>query len=483
MNTILESKVPTVNEQEKKIFVHDARLLIILRVLAFIFQIVSGWTEWIGLKAALSNYIGDSWGKVVAFIIAFSIEYGIMFLLTYIVNGIYYAYLSDENFTTKQRKTNKVKFAQILILLIAMVSVSMFLSKNNAKLAIRANPIKPKVEDVSHFQKEQDERTGKIEGLYKSDKADLSEWQKESKAAIQKRYETKVNSIQQDIKVVERKEERTNLSYTTKKTTLRKKIAEYRAKEAEELGKISQEHDERLNKLLSARNRDIINIKEEISSRKAPVLKRNDSIMANNEDYSIIVSNFLALYAQFAVLGFVIVRTWICLSLNTCGIKPKIFISKEYFESSILKELWTLIVATISRPIRNAIRKRLSRVKPIIALDDSEAVYRVSDAFPMLTVASKKDDLEDANKPRKIGFEYGKNKTDENTPYENRITGQKEVEKIRVVEVKKGYTRKCEYCETDFIPNHKKHRFCCGDCRKKSWEKKTGRQLKLKPKK
>ena len=174
---ILKGKIPTVNEQEKKIFTHDAQLLIVLGILATIFQGISGWTEWIGLKAALADNMGETKGSIVALIIAISIEFGVMGLVTYVVNGIYDEYLSDKDFTAKQRKANKVKFGQMALFLFLLVCVSMFLSKNNTRMALQANPKKPKTEDITHFDQEQERRTAKIESRYKTDKADLSNWQ------------------------------------------------------------------------------------------------------------------------------------------------------------------------------------------------------------------------------------------------------------------------------------------------------------------
>jgi len=462
---ILKSNIPTVNEQEKKIFIMDAPLLIVLGILSTIFQVVSGWTEWIGLSAALVDYLGDKGSKTIAFIIALSIEMGVLGLVTYIVNGLYDEYLSDKEFTDKQKKANKVKFGQMSIFLLILVSISMFLSKNNARMALQANPIKPKTEDIAHFNEEQDRRTSKIENRYKSDKADLSNWQRDSKQAIKQRYDTKVNTIEEELKIIERKEERTGQRYTTKKASLRKQIATHKEKEAEELGTIDQEHRTKLSSIMQDRNKNITSVKLDVARRKEPIIDRNNGIIANNKDYSITVANFLSSYAQFSVLGFLICWSWICVSLNTCGIKPKLFVSKEYFESSLIKELWTLISTSISRPIRNGIRKRLSNIKPLIPLESSEAIYSISEGSPPLAVAS----LNNTPQKRTIGF---KSNIEPDTVAAN-------VDDLTNTLLDKGSgDTSCIHCGSLFWKKNHRHKFCKTDCRMTYWENNNDKKLK-----
>lgn len=76
---------------------------------------------------------------------------------------------------------------------------------------------------------------------------------------------------------------------------------------------------------------------------------------------------------------------------------------------------------------------------------------------------------------RRIGFFPSSD--DQN---ENRMTDKTG---SSVVNRQKDFIKQCEHCQADFTPNHKKHRFCTDDCRKKAWEEKTGRALKLRSKK
>jgi len=70
---------------------------------------------------------------------------------------------------------------------------------------------------------------------------------------------------------------------------------------------------------------------------------------------------------------------------------------------------------------------------------------------------------------RRIGFQ-----TSINVDNDNRRTNNKGVN-----ENNGGldYVKQCEYCQNDFHPNSRKHRFCSNDCRKTAWEEKKGRSL------
>ena len=76
---------------------------------------------------------------------------------------------------------------------------------------------------------------------------------------------------------------------------------------------------------------------------------------------------------------------------------------------------------------------------------------------------------------RRIGFQNAKDELNEPRMSDGTTT--------RVVYKQVDFIRQCERCKADFTPNSKTHRFCSDDCRKKSWEQKNGRTLKLRPKK
>ena len=76
---------------------------------------------------------------------------------------------------------------------------------------------------------------------------------------------------------------------------------------------------------------------------------------------------------------------------------------------------------------------------------------------------------------RRIGFNNRSDDTNENRMSKNE--GQ------NVVVVNNHNLKNCPNCNTDFVYNHKKQKYCSDECRKQFWEAKNGRTLKLRPKK
>ena len=52
-----------------------------------------------------------------------------------------------------------------------------------------------------------------------------------------------------------------------------------------------------------------------------------------------------------------------------------------------------------------------------------------------------------------------------------------------VVVVNNQNLKTCLNCNTDFVYNHKKQKYCSDECRKQFWEAKNGRSFKFRPKK
>lgn len=95
----------------------------------------------------------------------------------------------------------------------------------------------------------------------------------------------------------------------------------------------------------------------------------------------------------------------------------------------------------------------------------------------LVAEANKPSQKVPKNEP-KIGFNIYDNNINENRINENRITKQKETKQT----ANKG-TKICPNCGKEYIPHHHKQIYCSDACRIDFWEKKTGKKLKLKPKK
>ena len=373
---MLISKNKPEADVEKRIFNQDAPLLVAMGLLALVFQIISGFTEFLGLKEVLVPPLGDFWGKFSAGLIAFSIEYAVLYLVVYIVNAIYDGYLTSEDYTAKVRTGNRIKFGLMSGLLVGLVWLSMFLSKNNTRLVLAANPKEAKVENTDRYDQRAREKIASIERRYQSDLQKLNGTK--SSSTIAERFSAEIAALTLDITNLERKEKRSGKSYRTKKTGIRKAIEQKRAEKAKELQSDDGSYNRKLEKLQSRRDEAIASVENRTNSRKEKVEKRNDKAIHDNIDLNAIISDFIVQYAQFSVLGFLVIATWVCISLNTAGIKPRVFIKPEMLEGSLVQEAWLLATTSVTRPARNWVRRKLKRIKPLETIEEG-AVVSVSE--------------------------------------------------------------------------------------------------------
>ncbi len=370
---MLISKNKPEQEAEKRIFNQDAPLLVALGILALVLQIISGFTEYLGLREVFIPPLGYNWGRVAAGLVAFSIEYAVLFLVVYIVNAIYDGYLTSTDYSDKVRKSNKVKFGLMATLLTILVCVSMFLSKNNTRQILSANPIAAKTEDTGKYDRQASTKIAKIEKRYKSDLSKLNK----GSGNLQSKYDAKVKALELDYKNLERKEQRTGKSYMTRKTNVQKDIQRAKEQLADALQVNDNAYAQSVASLRSRRDKAISNIEDYTTKRKGKIETRNDHAIDQNIDLNALISDFIVSYAQFAVLGFLIISTWICLSLNTAGIRPRVFIKPEMLEGSLVQEAWLLLSTSITRPLRNSIRRRLKQIPDLESIEEG-AVINVS---------------------------------------------------------------------------------------------------------
>jgi len=371
---MLISKNKPVENVEKRIFNQDAPLLVALGFLALVLQVISGLTEYLGLKEVFIPPLGYNWGRVAAGLVAFSIEYAVLFLVVYIVNAIYDGYLTSSDYSEKVRKSNKVKFGLMATFLMILVGVSMFLSKNNTRQILSANPIAAKTEDTGKYDQQASTKIAKVEKRYQSDLSKLNK----GGGNLQSKYDAKVKALELDYKNLERKEQRTGNSYMTRKTNVQKDIQRAKEQLADALQGNDNAYAQSVANLQARRDKDIAKIEDYTTKRKGKVEKRNDTAIDNNIDLNALISDFIVSYAQFAVLGFLIISTWICLSLNTAGIRPRVFIKPEMLEGSLVQEAWLLLSTSITRPLRNKIRRRLKQIPDLETIEEG-AVINVSE--------------------------------------------------------------------------------------------------------
>lgn len=457
------------SKEKKEIFYHDSRLIIGFGILGTLAQFWSGFTEFIGLNGYLidlcSFYLPNGWAKLIgnsiAFGIALTIEISTFALVTYIVNSFYNGYLKFTNpkDLNKNQISNWIKFIVASSVLILIIWISSTVSKKNVEHSTQASPPKAKIESTQPFTIEQKEQIAAIEKRYNEDRIQEVNSYEENKNLVQNQFNVRVTDKKASIADYERLEQQTNKKYYTLKKKLRTQIRGLEITKSDSLKGLKGNHDYKLQQLILTRNYQTEKTKTEINQDKSVVVARNNKIETATNKRNAWLSLFLRQYAQFSVFIFLFARVWVCISLNTCGIRPKVLVKPEFFESGILKDFFTLAYTYPTRRLHNAIRRKLAIIPDLIPIKEKGALIKLDHPI---------------NSENNAAFIAASLPpiTQNLTTHENRI-----------YETQKEFLRKCEHCKNDFVPNHKKHRFCSTDCRKKAWEEKTGRTLKLKAKK
>lgn len=604
---VFKSKPKSVNEQT--IFNHDSPLLMGFIALGGLCQFWSGFTEFIGLNGYLvdlcafylSTTVAKVIGNTIAFGIALTIELATFALITFIVNSFYNGYLKlkkDAATANKVRIGNWIKFIVAIGVLSFVVWLSSTVSKKNVEHSTNANPPKAKTESIERFSKAQKDQITAVEGRYEADRLQASDNYEENKRLAQNRFNAIEFDLNEEVLGYERKQLRTGKKFPTRINQLNQQIRQLNITRSDSLQALKNRNDRHLEDLQTDRNIAISRIEQTIGKDKSIVQNRNSQIEVATENRNIWLSLFLRKYAQFAVFGFLFARIWICISYNTCGIQPKVFVRPEFFESSLLKDLSLLVYTYPTRLLHNVIRKYLAKIPPLVPIESKGALTTLNASATQVQqelsvyvhpaasslgisvydeliqkelTANQNDDALSANanqdpqelsvyipplasnlgtsvydeiiqkelnanqidyalsasanqapqelsvhvhpavsssdtngydeliqkelnvnqnddassandallNRRPIGF-YPSSKMPLDDAYENRIYDASVPTEIAV---QKAFIKQCEYCQTDFTPNHRKHRFCKDDCRKRSWEERTGRKLKLKSKK
>ena len=250
----------------------------------------------------------------------------------------------------------------------------MWLSKNNTRAVLKAKPIAAVVEDTDKFDDQLEREADKIESRYQDDLRRLEESHAKKIAATSALHQSEIGGLNIKYENYERKEQRTNKSYSTKKSNLLSEIEQEKSKQSKALSELEESYTSQLTSLQEKRDKSLSKTESRIVGRQSNVEGRNTATRSAIKTLNDQVSDFIANYAQFSTIAFLIIMIWICLSLNTAGIKPKVFVKPEMFEGSLLQEIYLLCSTLVTRRLRNATRRRLGQIEALEAINSSVVI-------------------------------------------------------------------------------------------------------------
>lgn len=395
---MLYKKLISKNLENLKIFSLDSRLKRALVIFAFCCQIISGFTEWLGIAPflidllkpfftlTLSNWIGN--GMAVS--LALFLEFLVFYLVGFIIHAIRVKYWAMDG-DKIDRIFNQIKFWSAAVLLSVLIFVSMFLSKQNVKLQVAATTIEVPTVNLDKFDSKKAEKIEAIEARYLADKADLDLSLKDSKELTARAYRAKIDALNNEINILKRKEQRTGKSYISKKTFHNKEIAELRTQQAEELQQLRQTYDRDLATLKHNRSNDIYAVSDAINLDRGKASTSNDKTAAATAERNEWISWVLQIIASCAVLGFVVARSWVEMSDATAGIEKKVMPLQEFKGSNFWIELYLLCRLKIQRKLQNGIRKKLAAIPDLLPVEQTGALLAFDATLPYQATEQKRD--------------------------------------------------------------------------------------------
>jgi len=374
----------TVPEKLKsiEIFNLDAKMKKGLIIFALACQIISGFTEYLGIAPFISDVVrpinsdnADSIGNIIGLSLAIFLEFLVFYLIGFIVWAIKskYWHLGEDKVDLIY---NRCKFGFAVIVLFALVFVSATLSKKNVKYQIEATPM-TSINVADKHDQRQDDKEQNAKDQYETDKIALDRSYNENKQIIESGYIAQIEAAESEIAVIERKQERTGKSYRTSIINEQKKISNLKAQQADELKESKKIYDTDLKALKTTRDTYIASSTATIITDKSKAVGQQDKINAAIEKRNVWAAWVLSLIAQFSVIGAVIARTWICMSNATSGIEEKHLPLPEAFSDNVLTELLTLAILYPSRLLHNFVRKGFQKVPELIQLKENHAVVEL----------------------------------------------------------------------------------------------------------
>ncbi len=368
--------------ERSAVFNHDSILLIGFSIFGILCQLWSGWTEYFGFSSFLADVLESHFpvyagqiGSVLAFLLAFTLEVCVFALVTYVVNSFYGDYLQRTGQLGKTAISNWIKFSLALVILVFLVGVSATVSKTNAENELRVNAPKPQTTPTQPLTAQEQQQVELAQESYKEDLNTSTAAHQSRKTAVNRLFDSQIAEKTAEIGEFREKERKTGRKYTSRINRLSGKIRELEVERAEKLEELEREFQEKLAAFKDSRDKRIAEIRADVGKDKAKLRNDNariDSVTTARNEW---LAGFLKRYAQYSVFGFVAARTWVCIALQTAGIKPLVYVRAEWFTSSVFRDLFTLILTFLTRYPQNWIRRQLKRLPPLEVLPTGEGAF------------------------------------------------------------------------------------------------------------
>lgn len=484
---------------------HDGALIRVVRLALPAFIIISSITVFGGVKSYLTQYLIDSYWYASWSLLG--VGYVFFSLAPDLLNAVACAYVA-RSFIKGHHKERLCAFlvAFCICLIIPLTRYSFKMSKVSASALVEDAAPKIEKPNVAPIDDLYQDEINRITAEYEQEKTSIEGNYQMKLEAVRKPFLAQIEAKEKQIERYERNRNEGNTQWTDKKIVqVREAIAQIEGdrikaelplmdKKLSLASSLKSNKDDRINEARTIRLEDRQFAKDDNQKERSKI----------EETTTIIDNQFsgLAGYAVFIVLMLTIVL--------------EVLEHRNEIENDFVFTLWdgglSPLVEVVGYPFTargrkwiNKVRRKyaelpemeepvLTKIKHHIPSRDTDKEtptplkeqktrrrttrQRKKKAVPINLLANLSSNISsNSNKAPTI---QGRLKTDDTgsnvSLYENRIYDTKAV-------ATGSNRRNCAHCNSEFTYNHKKQKYCSDDCRKKAWEQRTNRKLKLKAKK
>ena len=369
----------------------------------------------------------------------------------------------------------------IVLVCIGLFSASGTLSfKGSKDLVVIASPT-PILETTNEIDNNYSERKAELKTIFSTDSLVIANGYSKQMTTENNRFNSLVDKEKSDLNRLIRKEERTGLSYRTRKETIRGNIASLEAGRNTEISRLQALQSKELRALTVNRRSDIKAIEQVHQNDRAKIEGNNIATLTRAETNTAYYGNGLAWFTIACLCVFLFSIIIEEIHKKGSGIEQIALPNQYYFSQSVLADFTNMVSEKVNYKVRNRIKQWANSTPPPPLPLAPPSLYDLSNAnqqkvlFTLEETNNQyyvlKNRLMDIDQQpeikRRIGFnvdndDIRKSYNDTNTPNKERA---------------------CLNCSTTYIYKHHKQKYCTDDCRINAWEKRTGKELKLKKKK
>lgn len=463
--------------------------------LGVIAQIISGLTE-----------VGIFYSLIFSRIVDFVPNYAAIIATIGAIIGTAFLEIGLRKFTPysvnaflNKRFTGLDSAMTIFILLVTMglFITSGTLSFQGSKEMVSIAQPTPKLKSTEKTDKEYSLQKAEYRNTFSLDSNTISSGYNKQISAKSLKYQALVKQQQSKLNQFLRKEERTGLSYQTKKESIKGNMASLEAEKANTIGELEALQANELKTLTNNRNDNLKTSEERYLATIQAFTKENNKINSKAENTTLFYGNGLAWFTIICMCVFLLSVVIGEIHKKGSGIEQVAVPNQYHFSQSVFSEFSNMIGEKINYKLRDKIKTLAEKTPPPPLPSPPPSLYDLANAKKQrLTfeieenknlkyfLANPLPVIDETKIIAKNGSTTSKNMADVATPIFKEKTLEKTIIRKSYNEEKtKDYERICLHCSKPYIYRHHKQKYCCDECRINAWQKKTGKQLKLKKKK